>query len=157
MKRLLLPLFLYSFLLGKCYGIGDPGFWSLLLTNDSDIEIACLVATDEIGFSYPDTLLPQKLRLLTSERVPQRRINYIAPMETEVVYYDSAYSWYHSLDINTQKGVLSIYIFSADSLRYYDWHTIRDKNCYITRYDLTAKDLYNNRDEDNRYVIHYPL
>lgn len=155
MKHLLLPLLLYSFLLGKCYGVGDPGFWLLLFTNDSETEVACLVATDDIGFSYPDTLLPKKLK--TADYAPQLCINYIAPLDTEAIFFDSAYSWYQVFDLNTQVGVMSVYVFSADSLRNINWERIRNNNIYITRYDLTAKDLNNiGRDEKGMLVIHYP-
>ena len=141
MKNKLVQLLLFSFLVGKCYGIGDPGHAMIGITNRSQITIGCLAASNALDFGYPDTLLPKQSKFDTNAVSPQRRINYIPPLDSRAVYIISAYSWEHALDWDTKHGVLSVYVFSSDTLESRSWDYVRSNNRYIVRYDLESKDL----------------
>ncbi len=157
MRHHLLLVLLLSTLVGKCYGIGEPaGDFVMGIANSSDISIGCLVATNDLDFSYPDTVLPKQPKIsLQSGDLPQRQITYIEPLGHAALCRIEAVCWEQALDWETKHGVLSVYIFSKDTLDQRSWDHIRSSNGYIVRYDLTANDL-NNRAWAMGYCIPFP-
>lgn len=121
-------------ILVSCRGLFEPGDFHLYLKNDSGKAIACLVA-DKInaGFSYPDTLLPSAplYSICITENI----------VETSEFMGGSAYNYSDILKRRTQKGILSVYIFSQEDVDENGWEDVLTNNRYLVRYDLSAKDL----------------
>ena len=53
----------------------------------------------------------------------------------------SAYNYSDILKRRTQKGILSVYIFSQEDVDENGWEDVLTNNRYLVRYDLSAKDL----------------
>ena len=122
-------------ILVSCEGLFDRGDIHLYLKNDSGKEIACLVADkNNAGFSYPDTLLP------SAPLYPQYCITESIVGTTEFMG-GRAYNYSDILKQSTQKGILSVYIFSQEDVDENGWEDILTNNRYLVRYDLSAKDL----------------
>ena len=105
-------------------------YYYIEVVNKSNKPIEHYLAMGgEFGSSYPDSL-PN-----SSKYVFQ-----ILPSKSYL--YQSRSPW-AEVFTNTKlpNDTLSVYFFSPDTLNAYPWQTIREKEKYLKRYDLSLKDL----------------
>ena len=107
--------------------------YSIKVINNGTTGIAAL-----LSYQYPDTTIPDNYN----------RVGGILPNDFR--YLDSQKPW---KDVFQQlpKDTLSLFFFSIDTLKTYNWQKIRNENKILTRLDLSFQDLMNSG-----YKISYP-
>jgi hypothetical protein len=107
--------------------------YSFWVENKSDESISFLVS-----YNYPDTIIPDNYNELKGV------------MPGSKSPYDSDEKWedvFKSLPSDT----LSIFIFRAKTISYYDWQLIRNNYKILKRYDISLGDL-----KQKKWIIPYP-
>lgn len=103
---------------------------------------------NSIGNTYPDTTLPNSIPVTINNNIN----NKIEPHDGYAYSMGGAgESWEHLFRQELPSDTLSIYIFSRDTLKTYDWSIIRDKYKVLIRYDLSLPDILNLN-----HRIYYP-
>ncbi len=90
---------------------------------------------------YPDTSLPEKkpiMFVVSPHKFFTRRVG----QNTD---------WGEVMKTYLPSDTLSLYIFRADTLRKYDWGTIRREYKILKRYDLSLMDL-----QKSNFNVYYP-
>lgn len=130
-------ILLAAFAFVSCEGIGCRGITYVSLINLSNKEVAVLVAGYRSGFSYPDTLLADKM---TDDLYQKYHINERI-LDSAYIISAKAYSYKELVSMFSSSGFYSTYIFDQHDVDSLGWKAIFKENNYIVRYDLTAKDL----------------
>ncbi|MEM6396326.1 MAG: hypothetical protein AAF741_08270 [Bacteroidota bacterium] len=114
---------------------------TIQIRNNSDQSISTFIALPiEVGFAYPDTILP---------------LNEL-PMQSAVLGQQNFYDFSTSLeDVLSElpNDTLSIFYFSTDTLNKYSWEEIRDNYMILRRDDLVPPA---DAVLDNYWLIEYP-
>ena len=123
-------------------------------TENCHYTVAFHNATDKTLYvitsnRYPDTLItngnPNPLLDPSSRRVlPQEK-------NTRVLWGRDCYENDMKDPNNVPYGKWMIYVFDAAVLESTPWDTVKARNMYLKRYDLTLKDL-----QDRNWTITYP-
>lgn len=97
---------------------------TIQIRNNSEYSISTFIALPiDVGFAYPDTVLPMS-KIAMQVAVPGQSNFYYFPIPLDKVLSE--------LPIYT----LSIYYFSTDTLNKYSWEEIRNNNMILRRDDL---------------------
>lgn len=129
----------------SCEGLTGDYDNGIDIKNNSNIPIGFYFA-DGYEFlgegtvtAYPDTLLPQKNKMITYYISGNMRPGIGMPnKKSEFLKY-------------LPKDTLSIFIFHTDTLNKYSWEEVRNGYKILKRYDLSYKDL-----EKLQFKIPYP-
>jgi len=141
MKTILITLITLIALIlmgASCGDLADHVYGIDVINNtEYAIQTAPGLGSDWLS-SYPDTAM--------SKLKPD--FFYVAPHERN--YIGNGEKW-ENVFPELPKDTLSIYIFSADALKAYDWSKVKEGYKILKRYDLSLNDL-----KKLNWVITYP-
>ena len=123
---------------GDPLGFVPPAAYSITFNNNLDRDIKVLFAIPGYGYVYPDTVLTSFEPFLKEAPVGMRFLDSKKPFED--LFRD-----------DLPKDTLSIYIFNKDTLGFYPWDTIANRNLVEKRLDFSLSDLQNLN-----FIINYP-
>lgn len=114
---------------------------SIQIRNNSDQSISTFIAlSSEVGFAYPDTILPVNEIPMQSAAFGQQN------------FYDFDFPLNEVLN-QLPTDTVSIFYFSTDTLNKYSWEEIRENYMVLRRDDLVPPA---NAVADDFWLIEYP-
>ena len=142
----IITIFLLLFLLGSCilddlYRVMTRSYQSVIVVNNSDMDIAFYpYSLIPLGV-YPDTLLPSTDIGFYSIRITAMSQQIYSP-ELDSEELRKCFN---------ENDKLLFYLFSVDTLKKYTWDKIREGYKILKRYDLSIHDL-----DSINWTITYP-
>ncbi|MDP4291881.1 MAG: hypothetical protein Q8908_12430 [Bacteroidota bacterium] len=138
MKNILIGSLLLIMCAFSCEKIAEHKY-AIKFYNHSTKSVMIVEGMEEVGlYLYPDTTLPTQRPFL---------IQVIPNNYGEIL---SSNKWADEIN-SIPSHILSIYVFSSDTIKAYDWSKIKSGYKVLKRYDLSLGDL-----QKSNWTITYP-